>query len=171
MTTASAMSWRIRGGRLLEAREERESALEGPADAGRAGPARDRFVDAMRAWYREGKPLGKWTIPYLLRHTAYHVLDHTWELQDQRPDGRHDRRVTRTAPRTVAGSLEIRTSTGRCPQVHSRTLAHHRGHCSTACPRFEQLSADSWGKRAAHHKADRYDRGSQGQIACNLYPA
>ena len=44
---------------------------------------RDRFVDAMRAWYAEGKPLGKWTIPYLLRHTAYHVLDHTWEMQDR----------------------------------------------------------------------------------------
>ena len=44
---------------------------------------RDRFVKAMRAWYQEGKPLGKWTIPYLLRHTAYHVLDHTWEMQDR----------------------------------------------------------------------------------------
>jgi hypothetical protein len=44
---------------------------------------RDRFVDAMRAWYTEGKPLGNWTIPYLHRHTAYHVVDHTWERQDR----------------------------------------------------------------------------------------
>jgi hypothetical protein len=44
---------------------------------------RDRFVDAMRAWYQAGRPLGKWTIPFLLRHTAYHVLDHTWEMQDR----------------------------------------------------------------------------------------
>ncbi len=44
---------------------------------------RDGFVGAMRAWYAEDKPLGKWTIPYLLRHTAYHVLDHTWEMQDR----------------------------------------------------------------------------------------
>jgi hypothetical protein len=44
---------------------------------------RDRFVKAMRAWYAEGKPLGSWTIPYLLRHAAYHVLDHTWEMQDR----------------------------------------------------------------------------------------
>ncbi|HET6712540.1 MAG TPA: hypothetical protein VFI59_02385 [Actinomycetota bacterium] len=44
---------------------------------------RDRFVEAMRARYKEGTPLGKWTIPYLLRHTAYHVLDHTWEMQDR----------------------------------------------------------------------------------------
>ena len=44
---------------------------------------RDRFVEAMRDWYAEGKPLGKWTVPYLLRHTAYHVLDHAWEMQDR----------------------------------------------------------------------------------------
>jgi hypothetical protein len=44
---------------------------------------RDRFVEAMRAWYAEARPLGNWTIPYLLRHAAYHVLDHTWEMQDR----------------------------------------------------------------------------------------
>jgi hypothetical protein len=44
---------------------------------------RDRYVEAMRAWYAEGRPLGKWTVPYLLRHTAYHVLDHAWEMQDR----------------------------------------------------------------------------------------
>ncbi len=44
---------------------------------------RDRFVEAMRAWYAEGKPLGNWTIPYLLRHTAYHALDHAWEMEDR----------------------------------------------------------------------------------------
>jgi len=44
---------------------------------------RERFVRAMRAWYAEGKPLGKWTIPFLLRHAAYYVLDHTWEMQDR----------------------------------------------------------------------------------------
>ena len=51
--------------------------------AGELADQRDRFVEAMRAWYMEGKPLGSWTIPYLLRHAAYHVLDHTWEMQDR----------------------------------------------------------------------------------------
>jgi hypothetical protein len=50
--------------------------------AGRAAH-RDRYLDAMRAWHAEGKPLGKWTVPYLLRHTAYHVLDHAWEMEDR----------------------------------------------------------------------------------------
>jgi hypothetical protein len=44
---------------------------------------RQQFVDAMRDWYAAGKPLGNWTIPYLLRHTAYHALDHTWEMEDR----------------------------------------------------------------------------------------
>ncbi len=44
---------------------------------------RDRYVDAMRAWYAAGQPLGNWTIPYLLRHTAYHTLDHAWEMEDR----------------------------------------------------------------------------------------
>jgi hypothetical protein len=44
---------------------------------------RDVYVEAMRSWYAEGRPLGKWTIPYLLRHTAYHTLDHAWEMQDR----------------------------------------------------------------------------------------
>ena len=44
---------------------------------------RDRFVQAMRDWRAQGKPLGNWTILYLLRHSAYHVLDHTWEMEDR----------------------------------------------------------------------------------------
>ena len=44
---------------------------------------RSRFVEAMRLWRAEDRPLGKWTVPYLLRHTAYHVLDHTWEMEDR----------------------------------------------------------------------------------------
>ena len=64
-------------------RVQAESELEDLLTQRGLARHRDRFVDAMRAWYAEGKPLGNWTIPYLLRHTAYHVLDHTWEMQDR----------------------------------------------------------------------------------------
>jgi hypothetical protein len=63
----------------VKAKSELEDLLEPDGLA----QHRDRFVDAMREWYAEGKPLGKWTVPYLLRHTAYHVLDHAWEMQDR----------------------------------------------------------------------------------------
>jgi hypothetical protein len=59
------------------------SAVEDLRTPAQLARHRDRFVEAMRAWFVEGKPLGNWTIPYLLRHTAYHVLDHTWEMQDR----------------------------------------------------------------------------------------
>ena len=59
------------------------TALEALRTPSQRARHRDRFVDAMRDWYAAGKPLGNWTIPYLLRHTAYHVLDHTWEMQDR----------------------------------------------------------------------------------------
>jgi hypothetical protein len=38
----------------------------------------------MREWRPQNKPIGRtWTLSYLLRHAAYHVLDHTWEMQDR----------------------------------------------------------------------------------------
>jgi hypothetical protein len=60
-----------------------KSELEDLLTPGGLAHHRDRYVEAMRAWYAEGKPLGKWTVPYLLRHTAYHALDHAWEMQDR----------------------------------------------------------------------------------------
>jgi hypothetical protein len=24
-----------------------------------------------------------WTLPYLVRHSAYHMLDHAWEMEDK----------------------------------------------------------------------------------------
>ena len=67
----------------FSSRVEAPSELEDMATPSQLAQHRDRFVEAMRAWYAEGKPLGKWTVPYLLRHTAYHVLDHAWEMQDR----------------------------------------------------------------------------------------
>jgi predicted RNase H-like HicB family nuclease len=63
-----------------------ETDFEDPANRTPAHRAvhRDRFVDAMRGWRVENKPIGRtWTLSYLLRHSAYHVLDHTWEMEDR----------------------------------------------------------------------------------------
>ncbi len=64
-------------------RVQAQSELDDLLAPGGLAHHRDRFVEAMRAWYVDGKPLGNWTIPYLLRHTAYHNLDHAWEMQDR----------------------------------------------------------------------------------------
>jgi hypothetical protein len=63
------------------------SALEDLLTPGGLARHRDRYVEAMCAWYAEGKPLRNWTVPYLLRHTAYHALDHAWEMQDRDQTG------------------------------------------------------------------------------------
>ncbi len=46
---------------------------------------REAFVAAMRA-YNAGeaaRPLRNWTLPFLIRHSAYHTLDHAWEMEDR----------------------------------------------------------------------------------------
>lgn len=45
---------------------------------------RAAYVDAMRAYNAgEGKPMRSWTLAFLIRHSAYHVMDHAWEMEDK----------------------------------------------------------------------------------------
>jgi hypothetical protein len=66
-------------------RVKAETDFEDPPSrtAGHRAAHRERYVAAMREWRAQDKPLGRWTIPYLLRHSAYHVLDHAWEMEDR----------------------------------------------------------------------------------------
>jgi hypothetical protein len=46
---------------------------------------RDSYVVAMRA-YNDGqveRKMRSWTLAYLVRHSAYHTLDHAWEMEDK----------------------------------------------------------------------------------------
>jgi hypothetical protein len=46
---------------------------------------RETYIAAMRA-YNAGevaKPMRTWTLPYLIRHSAFHTLDHAWEMEDK----------------------------------------------------------------------------------------
>jgi hypothetical protein len=43
------------------------------------------YVAAMRA-YNSGEitqRMRSWTLPFLIRHSAYHTLDHAWEMEDK----------------------------------------------------------------------------------------
>jgi hypothetical protein len=44
---------------------------------------REAFCDAIQAFHAEGKMARNWPLRYLIRHTAYHALDHTWEMEDK----------------------------------------------------------------------------------------
>jgi hypothetical protein len=46
---------------------------------------RETYVAAMRA-YNAGeitKRMRNWTLPFLIRHSAFHTLDHAWEMEDK----------------------------------------------------------------------------------------
>lgn len=44
---------------------------------------RDTFCDTIRAYHAAGKPARTWPLRFLIRHTAYHALDHAWEMEDK----------------------------------------------------------------------------------------
>jgi hypothetical protein len=46
---------------------------------------REQYLDAIRAYNAEGKPARTWPIQFLIRRTAYHVMDHAWEMEDRDP--------------------------------------------------------------------------------------
>ena len=46
---------------------------------------RETYVAAMRA-YNVGevkRRMRSWTLPFLIRHSAFHTLDHAWEMEDK----------------------------------------------------------------------------------------
>ncbi|HLV99748.1 MAG TPA: hypothetical protein VKT82_13845 [Ktedonobacterales bacterium] len=44
---------------------------------------RDAYRAAIRAFHAQGKPARTWPLGYLIRHTAFHTLDHAWEMEDK----------------------------------------------------------------------------------------
>lgn len=44
---------------------------------------REAFVAAIREYNAAGKSARAWRLQFLLRHTAYHVMDHAWEMEDK----------------------------------------------------------------------------------------
>ncbi|MGC4105554.1 MAG: hypothetical protein QM753_04255 [Thermomicrobiales bacterium] len=44
---------------------------------------RAAYVEAIRAGHGEGRMARRWPLRYLIRHTAYHSLDHAWEMEDK----------------------------------------------------------------------------------------
>ncbi len=43
----------------------------------------DAFCSAIRTLHSEGKMARTWPLRFLIRHTAFHTLDHAWEMEDK----------------------------------------------------------------------------------------
>jgi hypothetical protein len=44
---------------------------------------RDAYCTAIRTFHSAGKMARNWPLPFLIRHTAYHTMDHAWEMEDK----------------------------------------------------------------------------------------
>ncbi len=44
---------------------------------------RDAYSNGIREFHAQGKTARKWPLRFLIRHTAYHTLDHAWEMEDK----------------------------------------------------------------------------------------
>ncbi|HVC40174.1 MAG TPA: hypothetical protein VNH20_09460 [Candidatus Dormibacteraeota bacterium] len=44
---------------------------------------RDAYCAALRRFHSEGKMARSWPCRYLIRHTAFHTMDHGWEMEDK----------------------------------------------------------------------------------------
>jgi len=67
--------------RKVEVRTPREVVLT----AAGLATHRAQYLDAIRAYNAEGKAARTWSIQFLVRRTAHHVMDHAWEMEDRDP--------------------------------------------------------------------------------------
>ncbi len=73
-TIAVEQDWTPRFGPRTEAPVLTEELLP----SHRAG-----YCDAIRTLHARGEMARTWPLRYLIRHTAYHTLDHAWEMEDK----------------------------------------------------------------------------------------
>jgi hypothetical protein len=57
----------------------------GALEPGALAPYRSAYVEAMRAYQRGEvkRPMRSWTLAFLVRHSAFHTMDHAWEMEDK----------------------------------------------------------------------------------------
>ena len=58
---------------------------EGALVPGALAPYRDDYIAAIRAYERGEveRRMRSWTLSFLIRHSAFHTLDHAWEMEDK----------------------------------------------------------------------------------------
>ena len=44
---------------------------------------RSQLCDAIRTYHSEGKLARTWPLRFLIRHAAFHTMDHAWEMEDK----------------------------------------------------------------------------------------
>ena len=47
------------------------------------------YCAAIREFHAQGKMARTWPLRYLIRHTAFHTMDHAWEMEDKNLSDHH----------------------------------------------------------------------------------
>jgi hypothetical protein len=68
--------------RRLEAQEVQEAQEAILTEEGLKAH-REAYCNAIRELHSQNKMARKWPLRYLIRHTAFHTLDHAWEMEDK----------------------------------------------------------------------------------------
>lgn len=51
---------------------------------GAVAPFREDYIAAMWRYHvGEGRRMRTWNLPFLVRHSGYHMMDHAWEMEDK----------------------------------------------------------------------------------------
>lgn len=59
------------------------SSLDDVLTAEGVSAHRSAYCAAIRELHAQGKMAQKWPLRYMIRHTAFHTLDHAWEMEDK----------------------------------------------------------------------------------------
>ena len=59
------------------------SSLDALQDPEELRAHRDAFSEAIREHNARGDSARSWTVQFLIRRCAYHMLDHAWEMEDK----------------------------------------------------------------------------------------
>jgi hypothetical protein len=74
-TVANEMAWGTGLGL-----PKRPDSMPGDAELQRHRVA---YLDGIREYHAQGKTAGKWPLRYLIRHSAFHTMDHAWQMEDK----------------------------------------------------------------------------------------
>lgn len=61
----------------------RRGDVDAPLEPDALAQHRAAYCAGFRAYHRDGKSAGKSPLRFLIRHTAFHTLDHAWEMEDK----------------------------------------------------------------------------------------
>lgn len=75
----------VNGAEMVEfgPKVEVRTPLEARDDPERIRAHREALVEAIRDYNARDAKTRSWTIQFLIRHSAWHMLDHAWELEDR----------------------------------------------------------------------------------------